>query len=202
MQPCQYCHPSLLALLPRPLACTQGSACLPACIPCPYPTCLVPSWSASVPGCQPVFQRRRWTLLSASTKEPNCHSRYRYRSKQEQGEARGWAATDTCSTHPGGITAGSRARGRVALSSCPGIGVPPMRPGVGKPRPEGLPGARLPAYVCCTHVCAHMYSPTSSVGDPMWCSNGVHWPRDAHPCTLLGWSPPGLGVDRKRLSRN
>lgn len=50
---------------------------------------------------------------------------------------------------------------------------------------------------CWCVLCAHTCPTASSGGAPMGCNNGVRWAQGAHPCTLLGWSPPGLGVGQE-----
>lgn len=133
---CLYHHPSLPAFLPISLACTRASACLPACTPCPYPQLALlpaplPATRFGVRGgsgaraasrcfrggggpCYLLAQRSRNAAVTGANK----------------GRARlgGGQPPAPAGNRPGGIAAGGGARGRVALSPCPGMGVPPQAP--------------------------------------------------------------------------
>lgn len=70
-------------------------------------------------------------------------------------------------------------------------GCPCMHPDVGEPRPCGLPRAVLPARV--VHSSALPAAPRVPP------RSAAMWPPGAHPCTLLGSSPPGLGVGQEEM---
>lgn len=74
----------------------------------------------------------------------------------------------------------------------PRSGGPPVHPDVGKPRPCcGLPRTVLPARV------VHSFALPPAPWVPPW--GAAVWPPGAHPGTLLGQSPPGLGVRQEEM---
>ena len=208
LQPCLYHHPSLPAFLPIPLACTHASACLPACTPCSYP--LLALLPAPLPAARfgvrgsngaraagrcfrggggPCYLPAQRSRNAAAVTGAN----------KDRVRLGGWAAAGTCGHLRRWHRCGRRGKGQGGTVPVPRDGVPlPCTPMLGSQGHVGCPGqCCLPVWVA--HACAHVCSPTGSAGAPMGCSNGVQWPRGAHPCTLLGWSPPGLGVRQEEM---
>lgn len=112
----------------------------------------------------------------------------------------GWAVGSHRHLRATALVASLLVAGRGAGWHCPhaqGWGCPPRHPNVREPRPRGLPRAVLPAGACCTRLCTRVCSPTGSVEAPRGVQQWGTVASGAHPCTLLGWSPPGLGVGQE-----